>query len=126
MKKRILIIEDDTAIRDIISYVLESEGYVVIPRRPEPVQMVPTYKADLIILDEWVNKKDGHMLCQEIKEIHDTRHLPVIIISTAHNIADIAKSCKADGYVAKPFELDDLVHEVEKCLSLNTSAIGEY
>jgi CheY-like chemotaxis protein len=61
-----------------------------------------TMTADLILLDEWVNKKEGQMLCKEIKTIKKLAQIPVIIFSTAMNIAEIASNCRANGYVHKP------------------------
>lgn len=57
------------------------------------------------------------MLCKDIKAVHEIQHIPVIIFSTAHNIEEIAKTCKADGFVRKPFDFDDLTTEVAKCMA---------
>ena len=116
MKKRVLIIENDDDIRGIVSYILEAEGYDVVTAKPWPVEQLARLKADLILLDEWVNKKAGHELCTELKKMHATMHIPVILLSTSPNIQQIAEGCKADGFVNKPFNLDDLVDEVKKCL----------
>lgn len=116
MKKKILVIEDDYDIRAIIKYVLEDEGYQIISPDPGTSKTYHRYKADLILLDEWVNKKEGHKLCLELKEIPETGNIPVIILSTQASIEKIAKSCRADGYLKKPFDLDDLIYEVKKCL----------
>jgi DNA-binding response OmpR family regulator len=115
VKKRVLIIENDVDIQHIVSYLLEAEGYEVVALRPVPADQLLQYKAHLMLLDEWIDKKQGHMLCTEIKMIHEIKHIPVIIFSTAPNIAEIAVSCHADGYVQKPFELDDLINEVNRC-----------
>ncbi|WP_158826799.1 response regulator [Mucilaginibacter lacusdianchii] len=117
MKKRILVIEGDNDIRDIVSYILSEEGYHVVTAKPWPVNQLHNHKADLILLDEWINEKEGHLLCTELKDLHETQHVPVIIFSTQMNIADIAKKCRAEGYVHKPFNLDDLLSEIQKCLS---------
>jgi len=116
-KKKLLIVEDDRDIRDIVSYILECEGFEIVATNYQPAHQLPVHTADLILLDEWVDKKEGHMLCVEIKDIHKDLHVPVIILSTAHNIEDIAKTCKADGFVRKPFDVDELVIEVNKCLN---------
>lgn len=116
LKKKVLIIEDDPAIQELIGYILESEGFQVVATSHNLSTDLSTHKADLILLDEWVNKKEGHMLCKEIKQIHTTKNLPVIILSTAPDIADIAKNCKADGYLAKPFDIDEIVSLVNKVL----------
>lgn len=117
MKKKVLIIENDNDIRDIITYILKDKGYEVISANARPSSQLHTYKADLILLDEWLNEREGHLLCTELKEMHETQHVPVIILSTASNIEDIAENCKAEGYVSKPFDLDELLDEVERCFS---------
>jgi DNA-binding response OmpR family regulator len=115
MKKRVLIIENDIDIQNIVSYLLEAEGYDVIAIRPIPADQIFQYRADLMLLDEWIDKRQGHMLCTEIKNIHEIKHIPVVIFSTAQNIEEIAANCHADGYVRKPFELEDLINEVNRC-----------
>ena len=115
MKKRVLIIENDVDIQNIVSYLLESEGYDVIALKPFPADQFVQHRADLILLDEWIDKKRGDMLCNEIKKIHEIKHIPVIIFSTAPNIEEIAANCHADGYIHKPFDVDDLINEVNRC-----------
>lgn len=126
VKKKVLIIENDSDIRNIVSYILTEEGYEVIPANPRPSNLLHTYKADLILLDEWVNEKEGHLLCTELKEMHETRHIPVIIFSTNSNIKAIAAKCKAEGYLSKPFDIDALVEEVERCFSGADNALAQY
>jgi DNA-binding response OmpR family regulator len=117
LKKRILIIEDESAIREIISFVLQNEGYEVTGVNIGPADSFIQYKADLILLDEWINKKEGHRLCEEIKLIHQLQHIPVIILSTSPFIKKIAADCKAEGFIRKPFDLEEVISEVEKCFS---------
>lgn len=125
LKKRILIIENDNAIREIISWVLQDEGYEVTGASTGPPGSFTGYKADLILLDEWVNKTQGHRLCQEIKQIHQLQHVPVIILSTSPFIEKIAEGCSADGFIAMPFDLEEVIGKVEKCFSPSwkTSAV---
>ncbi|MEX8546294.1 MAG: PleD family two-component system response regulator [Mucilaginibacter sp.] len=119
MKKKVLIIENDRDIRDIISYVLEDNGYEVIVAEPRPVGRLHTYNPDLILLDEWLNEREGQLLCTELKDMHETKHVPVIILSTANNIEEIANICKAKGFVNKPFDLDEL----QRCFSAEAEQI---
>jgi two-component system phosphate regulon response regulator PhoB len=117
VRKRIFIIENDEEIKQIVTYILELEGYDVVGSRYDSAALI-SLKADLILLDEWVNKREGHMLCTEIKAIEVLQAVPVVIFSTAPDIADIAKKCKADGFVHKPFDLDTLIAVVKKLLPL--------
>lgn len=120
MKKKVLIVENDNDIRDIISYVLENKGYEVALANLRAINELHNYKVDLILLDEWLNEREGHLLCTELKEMHETKHIPVIILSTANNLEEIAEKCKAEGFLNKPFDLNDLLEEVERCISANS------
>ncbi len=125
-RKNILVIEDDHAIRDIIAYVLLSEGYEPLGcDKLEPLVEIIRYQPDLIVLDEWVNAREGTMLCQEIKKIHQLARIPVVIISTSHDIEQIALACKADGFVHKPFAVDILLAEINRCLPAKTNAVSQ-
>lgn len=124
-RTNILVIEDDHAIRDIISYVLLSEGYDVLTCDTlEPLEQIAACGAELILLDEWINAREGTMLCKEIKKIHQLARVPVMILSTASDIEQIALSCKADGFVHKPFDVDVLLSEIRKCLTRDRDAIS--
>jgi DNA-binding response OmpR family regulator len=117
-QKKVLIIEDDAGIQELISYILEEEGFRVDTTVHSLATDLTPHKADLILLDEWVNKKEGHMLCKEIKMMHATQHIPVIILSTSVDIKEIAKNCDADGYISKPFDIDEVVKEVKRVLKM--------
>ena len=118
MRKKVLIVENDEDIRNIVGYILENEGYEVAGCN-YTLENLPTMTADLILLDEWVNQKEGPMLCKEIKALEKFAQVPVVIFSTSMDIAGIAANCKANGYVQKPFDLDMLISEVRKFLPLD-------
>jgi DNA-binding response OmpR family regulator len=118
MSKKVLIVENDEDIRDIVGVILENEGYEVAGCA-YTLENLLAMTADLILLDEWVNQKEGPMLCKEIKAIERLAQIPVIIFSTAIDIAEIATNCSANGYVHKPFDLDMLTSEVRKFLPLD-------
>lgn len=115
MKKKVLIVENDLDIQSIVSYLLELEGYEVAAIAPCSADELVRHQADLILLDEWINKMEGHMLCTQIKKVHTMQHIPVVIFSTAVNLEEIAKNCQADGFVHKPFDLQVLIDEVKRC-----------
>jgi DNA-binding response OmpR family regulator len=116
LKKTILVIENDDAIKEVVSMLLEAEGFTVIAENYAPFDLT-RIKADLILIDEWVNRVEGHMLCKEIKAIAELAKIPVIIFSTASNVADIVKTCRANGFVRKPFDVDALLSEINKHLT---------
>jgi DNA-binding response OmpR family regulator len=123
LNKKVLIIENDELLKDIVTFILEADGYEVVVARyaPEDLQEI---HADLILLDEWINVKEGHMLCKQIKQITSLANVPIIIFSTAYNIIEIVKTCGADGYVLKPFDLDILLTEIKRFLPLSTAPVS--
>jgi DNA-binding response OmpR family regulator len=128
--KKVLIIEDDAGIQELIKYILEAEGFQADTVVHNLTTDFSSFQVDLILLDEWVNKKEGHMLCKEIKLIHEMEHIPVIIMSTAPDIAEIAKNCAADGFIAKPFDIEHVITEVRRVLKMElpserTAFVGE-
>src|ERR1700753_2216429 len=117
MKKKVLIVENDEDIRTIVGFILENEGYEVAGCN-YTIDNLVTMTADLILMDEWINQKHRPMLCKEVQAVEKLAHVPVIIFSTASDIAEIAANCNANGYVHKPFDLDTLITEVRRFLPL--------
>jgi len=117
--KTIFIVEDETGIRDALQLLLSFENYEV-----RSFSDVKTFNArdttlvpDLFILDVKLPDGLGTDLCNAIKEDHSTSHIPVIIIS-AHAKSDLVKkSCNADEFVAKPFDIDDVIVKIEKLIN---------
>jgi two-component system phosphate regulon response regulator PhoB len=119
MPKKILVIEDDKDIRDTITYALQAEGYdVVASENAKILKAINEIKPDLLLLDNWLTdwKSDanGQQLSKELKTNAATSHIPILIISAVSNIKEIAEAGLADGYLKKPFELDDLNQLVKK------------
>jgi len=113
MKKKVLVIENDRDIRDIVSLILDEAGFNCLGMpEPEKIEHLREFDPDIILIDEFINSKPGHRLCLRIKHDETLQHLPVIILSTANNIELIAKECKANDFVRKPFDVDDLVSKV--------------
>lgn len=118
MAKKVLLVEDNQDICEIVKWVLEEDGFQVNVTGHVPATGLINFKADLIVLDEWVNDQEGHMLCKEIKTIHDLKHIPVVIFSTAIDIEELMETCGADGFVRKPFDIGDLLVEVNRLLAV--------
>lgn len=113
--KEIVIIENDREILEIMEYILVEQGYKVIAVLNE-VDLSKIVKPDLILLDNWLNGRSGHDICVELKDNPQTSAIPVILISAANNLEEVAKKCNADSFIIKPFDVDDLVAEVNKHL----------
>lgn len=115
MAKRILIIEDDLDILELLHIILQGEGYDIIPicigMSADDIAIV---NPDLIMLDVRINgyQKTGAQICLDLKKLSLTAHLPVLLVSAERNLVHIADSCGANGYIPKPFEVSLLVSKV--------------
>jgi DNA-binding response OmpR family regulator len=109
MSKKILITDDDPDINEILSIFLGSSGYDAINDiSAEKVEQLELIKPDLILLDTMLQGKDGRDICRKIKNEPAYKNIPVIFLSANANLPEIARDCKADGYLQKPFELKEL------------------
>lgn len=122
MAKRLLIIDDDPAILDVLNIVFLDEGYnVVISDNSEIIVDLQKIAPDLILLDVNITTsiKNGDIICGEIKAVAETHLLPIILLSAELDLVQISIDCGADGYIKKPFDLDDLTGKVRDMLAGN-------
>lgn len=114
---RILIVEDEMAIRDLLQIGLESQGYQceVASDGEVAADFVEQKKYDLILLDIMLPHVDGYELLEYIKQNFDT---PVIFITAKSQTKDKIKGLHlgADDYITKPFEMGELIARVEAVL----------
>lgn len=115
MTKRILVADDDPAILDALSIMLEESGYEVETTIDGAVaQDMKVELPDLLLLDIRMSGMDGGKICKRIKNAAITKHLPVILISANKDIEQIALECGADDFISKPFQMDHLLSIVAK------------
>jgi two-component system phosphate regulon response regulator PhoB len=115
--KKVLIIENDQDIRNIVDFILAEEGFATLSiPAPEDLGEILKFKPDVILIDEFINSKPGHRLCRKIKKVDALKDIPVIVLSTANNIELIATECEANDYVRKPFDLEEVVHKVARVI----------
>ncbi len=119
MAKKILVIEDDKDIRDSIQLALEEEGYEVTASEDSKIlKSFNKIAPDMVLLDnwltEWKSDANGQQISRDLKSNPATSHIPVIMISAVSNIKEIAEAGLADGYLHKPFDLEELLALVKK------------
>ena len=113
---RILVIDDDKPMLEIVKSILDNEGYVVetISNWTIVFDKIRQYKPDLIILDIFISGSDGRVICKELKKSKTTTNIPVILFSATNRLEAYTKDSNAQGYLKKPFdtmELIDIVRE---------------
>ncbi|HEX2172583.1 MAG TPA: response regulator [Dehalococcoidia bacterium] len=116
----VLVVDDDEAIRDLVTQILETEGYAVATATngAEALDVIedirrthPTCPA-LILLDMRMPVLDGWGVARTLKE--RGLRLPIVVMTAARDARVWAAEIGADSYLAKPFELDDLLLTVSQ------------
>jgi CheY-like chemotaxis protein len=118
MGKLILICDDDRPILEVTRTILQDRDMQVVSSVDcnDIVQKALTCKPDLILMDVWIPEHGGDHATRELKFDPRTSHIPVILFSAVNNLEAITRSCGADGYIAKPFELEEMIYIIEKHL----------
>ncbi|MCK7607774.1 response regulator YycF [Geobacillus stearothermophilus] len=114
MEKRILVVDDEKLIADILQFNLQKEGYEVICAYDgeEALQKVEETMPDLILLDIMLPLKDGMEVCREVRKKYD---MPIIMLTAKDSEIDkvLGLELGADDYVTKPFSTRELLARVK-------------
>jgi DNA-binding response OmpR family regulator len=115
MSKKIIIADDDPGILDAVGIMLEFEGYEVkcTPDCTALLNMESESEfPDLLLLDIWMSGTDGRDVCRYLKQKESTSKIPIVMISASKDIERSAIEAGADDFLAKPFEMDDLLQKI--------------
>jgi len=115
--KRVLVVEDEPAIRDLLVWVLQIEGYEVSAAENgrRAIEMAQHDPPDLMLLDLMMPGMDGYEVLQHLRDSPRLRAVPVVVMSAAARPESSDTQVKA--FVAKPFDLDDLLGIVKAVLA---------
>jgi len=114
--QRILAVDDNEDILEVIKLILEDYGYEVITLTDGNLLMdyINKHKPDLILLDIMLGNMDGRELCKAVKSQKGTSGIPVILVSASHNLSDRFMPCDSpNDFLAKPFDISELVDKVQ-------------
>ena len=114
--KRILVCDDDEGIADIVKIILENKGYNVfsLTQCDDIFQKIEHIMPCLILLDLWMPILSGEEITKRLKQQEETKNIPVIIISANRDTQQIAEKVHANGFLCKPFDIEELESIVEK------------
>lgn len=126
-KHRILCIEDETEMIDLIRIILGRKGFEVegATGGEDGLKKVHERKPDLVLLDLMMPDIDGWEVYQQMKADETTRDIPVIIVTAkAQNIDKVLglQIARVDDYISKPFSPEDLLSSVERVLKRKKTA----
>ncbi len=114
MSKKILVVDDEKPIADILEFNLKNDGYEVICAYDgdEAIKLVEEHKPDLILLDIMLPEKDGMEVCKEVRKKYD---MPIIMLTAKDSEIDkvLGLELGADDYVTKPFSTREILARVK-------------
>jgi len=122
--KKVLIVDDNNDILWVVKTVLKRYGFDVMTtlRGEEVLSTTKDFSPQLILLDVFLSGVDGIEVCNTLKSTAETKDIPVIMFSAHTNFNEIKKFCKADDFVSKPFDTNDLVKRIN--YQIDTHAVN--
>lgn len=117
--KKIIVCDDDQGILDVLQMLLETEGFTVFTEinSTNLIKQIQNHAPDLILLDLWMPLLSGDQVLKSIRTTEGIKDLPVIVLSASVDGNDIASDAGANDFVAKPFDLDDIILKINKLLA---------
>ncbi len=120
MKKQVWVIEDDPDIGEIVTFLLDSDGHEV--RLFENATSFENSlrqgeKPDLFVMDVMLPDGDGVTLCELVKSNYELSSIPVMMMSAHASLDKVRLSCRAEEFMPKPFDIDELSAKVQQLLS---------
>ena len=120
LMKRILVVDDNLDILQIVKIILENYGFevVVTPNGEETLLKADTFHPQLILMDVFLSSGiDGREICKTLKSKSETKDIPVILFSAQVKMEDGFKNWGADDFISKPFEVKELIGKIKSHLS---------
>jgi len=119
-KKRILVIDDDPVLIKIMNNVLDANGFepVMANEAPLGLEIAMTQSPDLIILDVMMPIINGYNICRLLKSEEGYKNIPILLLTSRSEQKDkeIGAEVGADGYIAKPFDTNELLETIRRLL----------
>jgi CheY-like chemotaxis protein len=121
MRRKVLVVDDERFVRELIKIKLERSGLTVVEGTNglEAVELSRSERPDLILLDVMMPKMNGFEACQRIKDHPDTRLIPILMLTARGEETDRNRGAShgATGYIVKPFSPQDLANQVMEILN---------
>ena len=120
---RILVVDDDTDILSVMEILLTMKGFEVevTAKGENTFPKINTFRPDLILLDVLISGHDGRTICKQLKSNEATRHIPVIMFSAHPGAAATIADYGADDFIAKPFDVNNLIQKVNTQLTFKAN-----
>ena len=120
---KILVVDDDQDILVVMEILLTMKGFEVdvTAKWENTFDKIESFNPDLILLDILISGNDGRTLCKQLKSQNETKSIPIIMFSAHPGAAASIKEYGANDFIAKPFDVNDLLSKVNNQLSQNAN-----
>lgn len=119
MAQRILIVEDQADVAELIEVVLKGEGYTVAvaPDGAQGLMLARDWNPDLILMDVMLPGVDGGALIARLRDEAGTSDIPIVAMSASSTLRERTEELDADALLSKPFDVDALLVQVQFLLA---------
>lgn len=129
MAYKLLLADDSITIQKVIELILAEENFEIKSTNngEEALALIPSFKPDVVLADIEMPKMNGYQLCEKIKENPGTSFIPVLLLTGAFEPIDeeLAKQVKADDFIVKPFESQELISKINAAIAVSTVTVEE-
>jgi DNA-binding response OmpR family regulator len=116
VKKKILLVDDEPNLRELLRHMLEIGGFEVLEAEDglDALEKVESYLPDIMILDVMMPHMDGVTVCKKLRAMPKFAELPIIMLSgkTQHKAVQEGLAAGANQYLCKPITVDELINNV--------------
>ncbi|MBM4135374.1 MAG: response regulator [Nitrospira sp.] len=120
MASKLLLADDSVTIQKVVELILTEEGFEIKTTNngEEALSLIPSFMPDVILADIEMPKLNGYQLCEKIKQDPSMRDVPVILLAGAFEPINkkLAQQVKADDFIIKPFESQELINKIRAAL----------
>ena len=115
MVKRVLIVEDEQDVAELVADVLDLEGYETSTALGEDaLQRAIAFRPDVVLLDLMMPVVDGFEVARRLRRRDETRDIPIIVMTAMHDAPSRAAEVGTEYFLAKPFDIVELIGAVEQ------------
>ena len=119
-KKKVLVVDDEENVRHLLRSILGNKYTVLEAKDGEvAIDIARSQRPDIILMDIMMPNINGYTACYTIKQDPVTKTIPVVMVTAVGQELNkkLAKEMGADGYITKPFSLQDLLDTIDRCLT---------
>lgn len=116
---KVLVVDDDSGIGEMLKTLLEYYKYevTVTPKPDETDRLIVEKQIDIVLLDMLISGVNGTDVCARLRQNEETKDTPVLMMSALHDAGKKCREAGANDFIAKPFEMEDLIAKINEVLA---------